>query len=334
MPLTHLLDPEGSPVTFEDAPAYFDDAGVMPAEAVQNCIDDAKSYSRAWPYMAPSNANPDKNCRRKLVLQRCFGYGEAPAAAAARIEGTFNHKMYEETQPKWLKGWHREITLPTDWGTKPAEGQYLEDAPLREISVADDSPRGWKKIRQIELFPGFWTRMRLDRASPDWTTIIDHKFPKWPWTPKYKGDPYKGKALEYENNDARSDWPIQLSCYARGIKLLYGVDVKEAFVWRTCRGGALPEAMYRKIPVRLLSEDELWRRIKGHVLSTVEYLEGARQIIDEYEEGSVEQDEALKQHCNGVPLDGQEKNLFNGWLCREGCPMKELCFDMAGMMRF
>jgi hypothetical protein len=99
------------------------------------------------------------------------------------------------------------------------------------------------------------------------------------------------------------------------------LEVKHLWVWRLFRASHREEFTWRKIPIGRLNADQLWKQIGEHVISTQRFLSDAQ-------EGNP------LDVAKACPPDGLNKNMFNGWLCDKGCPVREACANLEGMMEF
>lgn len=288
----------------------------MPAEAVTAIIGE-NSNSTGWPHLSPSNVNPEKNCRRKLVFQRMLPVALDPRGAFAAKSGDFWHGFWGRNAAA-LEGWGHETWLPDQ------EGGDKDHPKVRMIT------RHGREIWQVEAFPGFWTRGRVDRQAPDWSEIVDHKTTKYPWTPKYKGKP-----RDYGERDAVDDWPIQLSLLAHMAEMLGRTQrVRDLWVWRTYLGSQLPEKTFRKFYVRRLEPAALWCRIEEYVLGAQALMKRVVKLTGEHTTFSDEYTEGVLKVAAVAPADGLDKDMFKGWLCREGCPFRDACFKIQGRLTF
>jgi len=304
MPLEALINPEDmTEVALEDAPRVFDEAGVMPAAAVQAILED-EQREHTLPVVNPSGANPLRNCRREVLLKKYVKYKMSPLTRWAAIEGGFWHNFLADLS---APGWKTETYLPDQAGAD-------DEHPNVRVVMA---PWG-KEIRQLEVFPGWWARTKIDLVAPDWSEIVDYKTGKYPWGNKPKAPPY----LKYENEDARDIWPVQLSLEARFIEMLRGVTPGKLWIWRKFNGSRVPEYTFRKIPIRRIQPEPLWNLIGEHVLSLQGWLEEA--------ETSNEPLEVARK----APPDGMRKNMFGGWKCNEGCPVRAACNALEGLLEF
>jgi hypothetical protein len=265
--------------------------------------------------------SPETNCRRKILLQKHIPYDLDPRAEWGKHEGTAVHAHLAQGR---REGWHYEEYLPDQMGAHDAH-------PKVRVLKA---PWG-KEIRQVEAFPGYWTRVRLDRASPDYKKVWDYKTTKYPFSPKYKGDP----SCKYQLADARDEWPIQLSITAHIIELLGLGQVEEMYVWLLFRGAQRADRTWMSdlptpgptpgIPIRRMHADELWGKIGEHVMT----LQGALTAAYDLALRDLDQtkkDEVLRSIAKETPPDGMNKQMFNGWLCREGCPVRDYCMGLEG----
>jgi hypothetical protein len=300
-------------VSLEEAPLHFEEQGTMPYEAVVRAIED-ETHTSTLPVVSPSQVDESNTCRREVLIKKHFPYGMCPTDRWAAMEGAFFHKLWEGANVN--ERYHQEIYLPDQHGA---------DDGHPKVRIVD-APWG-KQIRLVEAFPGYWTRGRVDRAALDWKTIWDHKTSKYPWSPvpPWKRDPnkppwFKASGESFEDRDARLSWPLPLNLYARMVHILKDVEVEKLWVWRAYRGSLDPKWTFRKIPIRRMSDDELWEKIGPHVESLQGWLEEAETTPE--------------RALDKAPKDGYDKKMFGAQKCSRYCGVKPLCFERAGMTTF
>ena len=311
MPLRYIIHPlTGEMLIPEEAPGILEEEGVMPAEAVQAVVEDRSGGGPVWPYLSPSYCIPENTCRRKLLMQRTLECDINPMSYEGANEGTAWHDFMEK-QPT-LEGWHKEVWLPDQDGADDSHPQ---------VRVIEHKGR---KVRQLEFFPGLWMRTRIDRASPDWSRLYNHKTSRWP---KGYYDEKKGRVpkTDYGDRDARGSWAVQGNLERRAVELLRGTKVEELWVWRKYRGSQILRFSYRKFPVQVWTDDRLWGEIQ-------EFVQGLLPVLQLASE--TEHEEDFLKLAKSLPMDGKDKNMFNGWLCRDGCPFREQCYGLQGFVLF
>lgn len=304
MPLEAFLDPAGRRISPEEAPDYFEEQGIMPADAVTAVRADLQR-ERPWPFTSPSQTNPNQTCRREIVLKRYYPFAVDPRREWAKMEGSYWHGFWEHQDAG--PGWRQELWLPgpEDVNTKGVR-EYL-------------SPEG-EKAQQLEVYPGIWMRGRVDRVSQDWRTLVDHKTSKWART-------------DYSTRDARETWPFTLNLYARMLEMLHGTRPRDLWVWRMYRASPDDNETWAKRKVMAWTDEQWWEKAGEHTTSLVGMLEKAEEIrVGEKGE------EAMDEHLATIPLDGHVKKMF---MNRKGqnmkcgrCTVKELCFRKAGKVSF
>lgn len=134
MPITHLLTPTGSPLSFAEAPDWYDGHGLMPRAAVQRVIDDIAAESGK--HVRPSDVVPEMNCRRRRVYEATTPYGVNPLDEWAKHEGTAIHEYLGS----------EEIEVPGDGERAPVCG-----VPMRgHIDILDN------RVVDIKSTSPFW----------------------------------------------------------------------------------------------------------------------------------------------------------------------------------
>ena len=318
MPLAGFKGLDSQEITFENAPQYFDDQGLAPAEVVSSIIrDDAGRGPQ--PYLSPSILNADTTCRREIVISRFIDYFMDPLSKWMAVEGTTFHDAFIQVP---TPGWDYEVALPADPQCKC--GADLMDN-LEEIEEGLPAfcgncreVQGWRhshgdhrnhpnvkrceedgKLR-LELFPGHWMKMRLDRLRADKRVIVDFKTKRNAKVDRWKQD--------------MVSWAIQLNCYRRAVHLLYDVPDVEMWVWRIYRGAYDADRALRKfeVPVANVATMEL---LLPHIDSLAGFLRQAWEVKDDKQ--------ALLSLVKTIPADGVE--MFNRKKCLKYCQVEAQC---------
>src|SRR3990172_7130753 len=103
MALTHFISPlSGEEIPIEQAPAYFEDQGIMPGDVVQAMIRGEQNPAHNGTHIGPSIGNPETTCRREVVGKRFLNYKTNPRKMWAAMEGTmFHSSMVAHALPGW-----------------------------------------------------------------------------------------------------------------------------------------------------------------------------------------------------------------------------------------
>ena len=305
MPISHFVDAKlGDAHSLEEAVGYFEDAGICPGEVVQAVIEDRDDIRRSWMHISPSMMDPDKNCRRELVIARTVDYGMDPLSMWSAYEGTAWHKAFN-LFGKDIKGWHREYPLP---GPSDAHNPYV-----RKVE------REGQTFYELEVFPGLWISGIADRVREDFKVISDFKSTNYPWTPKFEGTP-----RDYAEDQIKS-FSIQINLYARAIELLKGVRPEERWVWRIYRGSRDKRYTFRKMPIPFIPPTQLEELVREHSETSLAFL---RQAHD------AEPGAAREAVIASIPMDGKDKRMYNDKKCSLYCPVKDICYGIAGLTVF
>lgn len=301
--LKGFIGPSGEKIGLDKAPAFFEDAGLIPTEITELIIRSDQGRGPT-PYLSPSVLIPPTTCRREVVLQRFFDFHMEPMNLWAAKEGEIWHKAFSSVP---CKDYMQEVMLPADpdvEGWKPEHGDDSSH-PLVKRCPEDG------KLR-VEVFPGVWMRGILDRISLNWKVIDDHKTQRW-------------SRKDYSSRNL-VEWAVQLNIYRIMVKLLRDVD-PEMFIWRTYRGGYVnpDNPIFRKLPVPRVEKERLW----GEIETFTNSLLGAVQKAYEHDKSDPE---GLETIVRALPMDGEP--MFNGQKCGKYCRVMEKCYSIQGLPLF
>lgn len=296
MPLAYFICPEtNEKISFEDAPTYFDERGIMPAAAVRATLADLDDVRRKGTHLSASMLNPDTTCRREVVMKRFTGYGQTPWAMWDADEGTLYHQIL------------------STWG----EGDPLRFYEQRLPPIG----------RNETLIPGVPLTGRSDEIyiiTPEpkdslEVEIVDFKTTRFPW--KKTKD---GKPVDYMRPE---DHVPQLNMlrYLFEDSDPYKRTVRALWVWRIYKGSYERTATFRKVPIPMVSREALLNIIGEFAGSLQGYLNACEAATTP---------EQLEAAIDAAPMDGHDNAMFNGTKCARFCVMQEPCFKLKGMVRF
>jgi hypothetical protein len=305
VPIAYFIDPKiGEKVPIEVAVKHFEESGISPGEVIQAIIDDRDDARRTWLHISPSIMNPDNNCRREIVIQRTMDYGMDPLSMWSAYEGTAWHKAFN-LFGKAINGWYREMPLP---------GPEDSDHPLvRKVE------RDGQTFYELQIFDGIWMSGVADRVREDFKVVTDFKSTNYPWTRRKDENPY-----DFAESQVISYAP-QVNLYARAVRLLKGVEPEQRWVWRIYRGSRNHAFTFRKLPIPRIPDDALDTLVREHALSLSGFLEAAH-VADP---GA-----AREAVIAGIPLDGKIKRMYADKKCSMYCPVKDICYKIAGLTVF
>lgn len=316
MPIKSLIGPNGERVALEDAPTYFDEIGLIPMEATAAMLGHEMRARTEHTMLSPSKMDPEKVCRRQVVIENFLPYDLEPMVLWEAWEGTLWHRVFVR-EGQTLIGDCREISLPRPEDTgKPG---------VREIENG---------ILAIEVFPGIWMRGTLDRLKDDLESLTDHKTQRTPgttWTKDSKTGEKVAKLQDYGERNV-PQWALQLNIYGFMVEKVFGSFPKHLWIWRTYRGCYDRAAIFRKFPIPRLSKDEVWAKVGTLATTLQSYLREAEEIRVGEEAQGRDPVAALERFIKGIPMDGKDKHMFNGKKCTMFCEVKDLCFKLANVL--
>jgi hypothetical protein len=292
MPCAGFKCPEtGNIISLEEAPLYFDKAGIMPGEVVRSLALNNADPRRGGFHLSPSRLDPSINCRRQTVIERNFDWVLDPFTMWAAEEGTIFHRALIGGPTDFqLPGYKYELLLPNE--------------SHRGMPGVVEDDRG---VLHLEIVPGILMNGRLDRLSPDGLELGDFK------TQRYAKTDY----------GIKRDWKLQLGMYALMAKKLgetTGVD--KIVVWRIYRGAYDATKAFRRFSIKPMEEMEMLDIITEHCLTSRDFLMECHALADE--------DAKMEYVNDNVPLDGKIKRIFNGKKCTMYCGAKDLCGKIDG----
>jgi len=293
--LERLQCPSGKEIELIDAPLYFEEAGIAPAEAIAYYIRSErpgilppspfeqvsveprhgdKSFS---PKLSPSSCSPTSTCIREIACSRALPFVSNPSSGWMANEGT----------ALW---------------TSLKRGGAISPPFEYEVEV----PGGGNLV---EVVDGWSTRGTVDKLRRDEDGFIeeiqDIK------TKKYtKGD----RGLE-------DDWRLQLNVYAHIVAnagLTRDGRLPKMFVWRVYRGAYDSSRVFRKFFVPPLDRLQLEAKIGPFVRENEALLTKTFESND------------LRSAVAALPMYGEIKQLFGGKKCSQYCRVTDVCYDLAG----
>jgi len=319
MPIIGLISPKtGMHYSIKDGIKHFEEEGIMPAEAIQAMLNSAEGHGGFHARTSPSIADPETTCRREQVMKRFLDYYLDPFIIWDAQEGILWHDIFEFAG-KGLEDWEQEVKCPPDIYTND-DGDLL---PGVSIDEADGKP-------VYEIFPGIFMRGRVDKHDVPFTTITDFKTEKFPKTYGKSNIP----KTDWGEKKAVRDWPLQLSFYAFMLDASLGKLPQRIFVWRMYRGSREKTLTFRKFEVPLWSKEMVWAECGEHLTSLARYLQEALMIHQDDTLPVKDRQEKIKNFCATIPMDGKDKNMFNGQKCHRYCVMRDECFALEGKTVF
>jgi hypothetical protein len=328
MPAVGYTKPgEDGSLSFEDAPAWYEQNTEIPAEAIRLVTSLEGDPRRRGTNLSPSNSCGQITCVRQLAIKKFIPYLVSGISEWAATEGTAWHKAFESITPKVEDEYHREMLLPDDvldllgfeaWAKHKREGtiRLFRYTPTHE---------SW----EVRLFDGIWMNGKVDKLKHCFTRIEDFKTKGWPGWKDFKTGQQKVK-----HRAPGMDAAIQLNLYRRMVEVITGVNPQELVIRRMYRGSKIADESWKKYDVEVWSNDELEARIRPHVDHAVKVFSTLKDI--ELAECSAGRDPvpALLDEIDKLELTGHKKNLFNGTKCPLYCTQMPICFARAGMVRF
>ena len=285
-------------VPLSEAPLYFEDKGIAPAEAVAFYIRSErpgilplspfeylpiepvhgdKTFSSS---LSPSSCSPNSVCLREVAISRALPFSSAPASGWMANEGT------------------------ALWTSLKRAGAM---SPPYEYEVTVGQPD------KIEILKGWFVRGTIDRLRRDEKGKVVEIFD------------IKTKRFLKTDRGLESDWQLQMNCYARLLRnsgQTADGQLPKMFIWRIYRGAADASTVFRKLFVPPLDDLQLEGRIGNFVRSSeaklAEIFAGTDDLSD------------LRERVNRLPMDGEIKQMFNGKKCSKYCRVMDLCYDLAG----
>ena len=222
MPVKWLLTPKGERLTFEEAPKWFEDKGLMPSWAVEAVIREHKDEKPAF-HVRPSDVAPKFTCRRQRVWMSNHDYGINPLDAEAMLEGTGLHEVFGTT----------EIVVPTN-------NERLEVCGVPMRGRID-----WLIDDRIE---------DLKSKTPFW-------IPRFPFKEQKAVDPtarpYAEIWLPKTDDDDLFGYKVQLSLYRVLLKKDGQAAPTKGRVWRRWGGVKADKARWKRYDFDLWDEAEL-----------------------------------------------------------------------------
>lgn len=303
--LNSLLCPlSGREVPLEEAPHYFEEKAIAPAEAtaffirserpgvlppspfegqVSEPVHGDKTFSS---HLSPSSCMPTTICLREQAIKRALPYSSNSGSGWMANEGT----------ALWT-------SLKRGGGMPPPYGYELH----LPGSYSPNTDR-------VEVLPGWATKGTIDRLffDPDTGLITDI------FDIKTKRPMKNDRGLE-------SEWQIQMNVYARlcrNLGLTANNQLPRMWIWRIYRGASDARTVFRKLVVPPLDDLQLEGRIGKFVRESEATL---AQVFDGTDDIA-----ALRQRCAALPMDGEIKQMFGGKKCEKYCSVTDLCYDLAG----
>ncbi len=314
MPLRNFVCPDTDKIIpLDEAPAYFEEAGIMPAETVLAIIENETSRKDEDPrYLTPSRLNTEVLCRRELAITRFLPYDLNPQLMEEAQEGTLWHKVYKAQGAG--DDWLHEVRVP-----------FYKDSPGVGGSGGnlDKMVKGEDGLYRVEVYPGVLLRGTIDRLSLDYKVLIDHKAHKFPFAPPATNKPSPkwevGGEYYIQQQEGHS---YQLSAYAHIVEIITGEEVEQLWVWRKFRGSKNRAYTFRKMPIKKMSRETMWARIKDYIEPLLQHLRNLYEIRDD--------EKAITEYISNMPMDGHDQGMFNDQKCTKYCAVRPLCFGMEG----
>ena len=295
MPARWCIAPDGSKVSFEDAPAYFESRGIMPSYAVKSVLGDTEGEGSF--NVRPSDVNPKFTCRRQRVWMAGHDYGMNPLQAEGMLEGSGFHSQLGAM----------EIEVPSQPTTNllfvGSDGEIVDKNGPNRLEVCGVPMRG-----------------RIDWLFEDRIEDLKTKTPFWAVKFGAKGSGERACAYIWEPKSDEDDilgWTIQLSIY-RVLREKEGKPAPtQGRVWRRYGGVKADQPRWKRFDFPLLDEAGL-EGVVG------EWMRGLSKGLTEAKLDS----EAWKL----VEADGREMvgSKGNYWQC-DRCPCKSQCFTLEGL---
>lgn len=243
MPVKWLLGKDGERVTFDDAPAYFEREGIMPAFAVKAVIREYEGDKPSF-HVRPSDVNPAMRCRRQRVWESNHDFGVSPLELESMMEGTALHNFFGTD----------EIEVPA------------ADAKPERLEVCGVLQRGRIDFLHPDLIED------LKTATPFWITKYGAKGSGIkPWVDIWLPDPAADIA----------SWQVQLSIYRVLLEKAGQPAPTKGRVWRRWAGVKADKARYQKFEFALLTEAELDARVGPWMRQLDGWLQAASKGIEE-----------------------------------------------------
>ncbi len=316
---------EGGYLSFDDAPAWYDQNTEVPSEAIRLLTSLEGDPRRLGLNLSPSSLASRSTCIRQLLIKKFFPYAIDGTAEWQATEGTIWHKAFDAIVPKQDDRWYREALLPNDLLPRVGANRWaklVEDGLLRfwEYTPYHSS---W----EVQIFPDIWVNGRTDKLAKDLSEIQDFKTKAFPgWKDRKTGT---WKVRHYPPDE---DVTIQLNAYRRMVEVLTGVNPETLTVRQMYRGSKIAKESWKKYDIEVWSNDQLESKIRPHVETFRGHAVAMKEIKDEAEAAGNDPMPGLFKYLAQVPLDGER--MFNGLKCPMYCTQMPICFEQAGKVRF
>lgn len=314
MPVTGFLCPKcNKSVPIEEAQEHFADVcAVMYHGSVQAIINNLGDERRALGAgVSASQGSPEATCRRQVVLERFVPYSIDIRMQEDAEEGSNYHSAFHKRGAGGVWAYETPLPGPADAG-KPG---------VRRNAAG---------FYEYELWPDVWFSCMVD-AHKNWKWIDDLKTARPAKSMRCpKCNYYQSGKIWPPGNDNKAQLMLAKVVAER---LGYG-PVEQLRIWKYVRG--CYEAAERHHPFVIMdgsrehpfwSEAQLEQHCREHLSSMASMVRTAEAL--QGEPGWMF-DAWLKAN---VPLDGLERNLFNGKKCTMYCSVKDICFQLAGKAR-
>ena len=304
MPLAGLWSPQlGQRLSLDEAPWALEDAGIMPAEVVAAIIRGEDAPHRLGPFLSPSQASPDTTCRREVAIKKYVEYYLDPLTLWEAQEGSAWHRALSIAGR--LDGIDYEVEVPT--AALIAQGGNI-------------TPDSHGALR-AEIFPGIFMHGTIDMLDRQRFVLRDIKTTRYPKEVK-KRNPETGE-VEFAPADygCKDEWVLQTNLYRRLLEVVYGMALKEIWVWRIYRGSWNRRYTFRKFAIPQVPNDKLEAHIGEHCRSSQQFFE----LIEK-----APTPEARLAALDAVPMDGEKRGMFNNKKCSMYCSVRNECWRLAG----
>jgi hypothetical protein len=326
MPAVCFTKP-GTPDTlsFEDAPAWYDENTEVPEEAIRCLIEHEGDPRRLGLNLSPSTLYDRNTCSRQLLLKKFFPYAIDGAAEWQAEEGTIWHKAFDSVVPKVEDRWHREMLLPDDLLPLIGAAAWAKLIDEDKIRLWHYTPhhQSW----EVQIFPGIWINGRVDKLEKNLTEIQDFKTKAWSGWKDRKTNSHKIRHYPPGQGEG-----IQLGAYSRMVEVVTGTRPTKEIIRQMYRGSRIAKESWKKYELDQMANDELEAKIRPHVERFVGWATEMKSLKDDAETSGKNPLPVLSAYLDRVPLDGEK--MFNCLKCSLYCTQMPICFKLANKVRF
>ncbi len=337
MPATGYTKPKakGESLSFEEAPNYYAEHTEVPAEALHIVTSMEGDPRRRGTNMSPSVCSERTTCIRQLAIKKFVPYLINGISEWQATEGSAWHAAFEAVTPEAEDEYYREVLLPDFFEVFVPGVEKFNPVPTWAGKVNWGNVRLFEYVKdvheshEIEVFDGIWMNGKVDKLRHDMTRIEDFKTKAWPgWKDRASG---QHRVRHYPPS---KDAVIQLNLYRRMVEVMTGVNPSELVIRQMYRGSRIADQSWKKYDIEVWSNDQLEFEVRPFIEKAVGHFTALKQIEDDALAKGDNPLYAIREYINELPLDGQDKHMFNGLKCSTYCTQMPICFEWANVPRF